>query len=494
MDVLGAVATIGGSLISGIFGSKASKEAAGASTAAAAMQIEAAKEMQEKELEAQREALEMLKESEQKSIDIMIDSMLNQFRLGKQDYLQQQQAKAGLAALTYGKPQEYISNIWTTAQSRGMEVPTEVVEATTERTEIAPAREEVSYTKTAAAAPGGIPQNRMNYLQNQFSRINYLQPKTYAQPGQAQGSLTPSVRVTRIGDAVSVGVTNVKKPYSFEITLEEAKALGVDPTGKTAPGKYYALTKRFDKDTLVMPVKQFDSIWQEYLSKAPEPTTAAAEGTTKTEGPPVTEDEVARAQQRTTEGYRGSELPAVETETGELSPEELVSQVYESPMYKQRLFETEEALKGIMGRDIYSSAGRKLYAREVSKAGVQEEERLWNRLSQLAGYGSYLPETVSAAGQSIAGYTSAGGSQAAQTIISGARSGSDIMMQATGRAGGYTAQAGQYRAQGTQAIGSAIGYGLEDYFRSRQLEQLFGAQNTTTPASSGTKYYEPVYV
>ena len=143
MSVLGSiVSAVAGPLVSGFFGSKASKEAASASTAAAAMQIEAAKEMQEKELEAQREALEMLKESEQKSIDIMVDSMLNQFRLGKQDYLQQQQAKAGLAALTYGQPQEYVSNIWTTAQSRGMEVPTEVVEATTGRTEIAPTREE----------------------------------------------------------------------------------------------------------------------------------------------------------------------------------------------------------------------------------------------------------------------------------------------------------------------------------------------------------------
>lgn len=337
MSLLGAIAVaVLPKIISGVFGTKASKTEASAIRAGADVQARTALELQEKELETTREALAMMKESETRSINMMVDSLLNQFRMGKQDYLIAQKARAGLEALTYGKPAKYIQDITmkmqTTLKPEGIDIPApEGLKRPTTGYEIAPPRED----------------------------------------------------------------------------LPEREA-------------------------------------------------------------PLTLEQKARRE----EGYRETVLPAVGTETGYMRPEEMTKQIYESPQYKRRRFEIEEAMKGLMGRELESSAGRKLFMREQERMNIEEENRMWNKLSHLAGYGTYLPEAVGTTGARAGEAVYGGGIRGAETIISGARS-----QSALGRWGAQAETAGivgagKSRADIYRTWGSQIGYALEDVERQRMLSEM----------------------
>ena len=448
---------VAGSLISGFFGSKASGEQADAYSGMAAAQIASAEKMQDKELEAMREALQMMKDSETQSVNIMVDSLINEFRMGKDDYLSQQKAKAGLNALTYGKPAEYISNIWTTNQDLN-QIAKQPAETISERTEIAPTREEVTTTTAAEAVPKGKDYGQqVSGLIRKFDRMkDETAYSDYTKTGVETKAKEPTV--TALYDEATkeytLGGEVVSEQFLKDVGIlddfEDLKAGGIYGGGRVV-GK----GKNYTKSDII---KKLEG----YMSTTPE-TGEVTPGTTTTT---ATADEISRAEARKAEGYKGSVIPAVETERAEIDPESLVSEVYDSPMYKRRIYELNEGMRGLMGRDLESSAGRKLFAREVDTIGLGEENRLWGKLSQLAGYGSYLPEAVGTTGSNVAQTVYGSGQSGAQTIMSGAKSASAIGRWGQTQAAQYTGAAAEAEADATRGWGSAINYGIENIMRS----------------------------
>ena len=155
--------------------------------------------------------------------------------------------------------------------------------------------------------------------------------------------------------------------------------------------------------------------------------------------------------------YTGSKMPQADVTYGSVSAQDVSDQIYGSATYKRNMLEVQRQARGRLGTQIGSSAASKLFANQAADVGITEEQKMYDRLSQLAGYGSGVSTTSGQTGSQLASSTQQGGSQVAGTITSGATTRANQSINAANTAASYLAQ--------KQSPWTAYSVAIEDYMQ-----------------------------
>ena len=128
-------------------------------------------------------------------------------------------------------------------------------------------------TQTTTVTPtDGISQARIDFIRNKFDQIAAIQPEIIREPGQGVvGTMGTNVEVTKKGDGVNLYVRGANNNVvSLDLTMDEAKALDLDPTGQSVRGMFRQL-----QDTMRIPVDAVNDKFVSYLqtrAETPAPT------------------------------------------------------------------------------------------------------------------------------------------------------------------------------------------------------------------------------
>jgi hypothetical protein len=491
MDV--GLTILGSTLLQGLFGSKASDSQASALAGASAEQIAATKEMQQEQLKFEREGLAWMKQTQEESIGMLMDSYVNDLRLGTEAFVTGERARASMEALTYGRPAQYISNIVLNVQKKQTGTTatsgTTATQGTTTNHEIAPTQ-----GTTATADPGmatldaivqkaklqetistlkSLSENQNVMIQDDGKGNMVVYGVTDKKTGISSGYKIKGAELAKIPLADIPGADSIKRhsgggaiPMSGGVSQIHAEGGGAVLEGEN----FLNITD------LVSSLENSSKTLGEQIrtgQTTSTPTTPTGSSTTTATPTGSSADPTSGAvagqdvkERPLVEGYEAggySDMPDVDVERSIVDPETLTQGIYDSPAAKYRTQQRERQVKNYLGGDISSSAALKTMMRETEAANIAEEDRTWNKLATLAGYGGAASVSGSGTASQAAASTQSGGQAVSQTIIAGANTRASMGQNALQNL--YTSNVGIGKATSNfwSGLGSSIGVGIEDY-------------------------------